>query len=593
VTGGDNRHENFDSFALHVVRQFLVIGQISLSLTRNANTRIRLDCRSPLGCRARHILMPANAPILADARASKREPQEVAMKRRTFLIGSAAAAAGMPACPALSQSPPAAGQPLAPTELQSAIARLRKQFMTSFDPIYVENVIVPHFLVSTYQGERLSLPMIDVKLTKENALPSDLWGLISESWRPSPEDGVTVFLQGLEKRGPDNRRKRIYMSAVTPDLYRPMYSDKVMQFFDKLLDDKNAGKPLMRPYLEGYFDMYWDLHLGVKGDAIPKQVRQIGESFNTVLAYRDPTQKIVYDNYMGVRSNLGFLKSWIDERIADLANGKTPDPQKTFAYYWMKNGGNGDDFKLKDVVFECFHNFVAFSQWGNTMYNIMLKLGKNTGDPDARAWFKRTMESSFDQKDGNAFTPLERFVMELFRTITPNGGSISALEEVRTPQVARHGYIISPHKETSFDQRHWKNPDKFDPTRYNDVPTSNQIDEAKAQQIGFARCPFERTSFEVKDGRKAVLHNSGFGTVYGIVDGTALPVCDYAGFAPFGFGYRRCPGEQLTIQVFEDFLRKVKKNGIEFEKLDIANPEPLPIGPTTVIGDNVGFTRAA
>ena len=45
----------------------------------------------------------------------------------------------------------------------------------------------------------------------------------------------------------------------------------------------------MRPYLEGYFDLYWDLHLGVKGDAIPAEVRQIGESFNTVLAYRDPT----------------------------------------------------------------------------------------------------------------------------------------------------------------------------------------------------------------------------------------------------------------------------------------------------------------
>lgn len=63
--------------------------------------------------------------------------------------------------------------------------------------------------------------------------------------------------------------------------------------------------------------------------------------------------------------------------------------------------------------------------------------------------------------------------------------------------------------------------------------------------------------------------------------------------APFGFGYRRCPGEQLTIQVFEDFLRKVWKSKIEFSKLDIANPEPLPIGPATVIGDNVGFTRSA
>jgi hypothetical protein len=45
--------------------------------------------------------------------------------------------------------------------------------------------------------------------------------------------------------------------------------------------------------------------------------------------------------------------------------------------------------------------------------------------------------------------------------------------------------------------------------------------------------------------------------------------------------------------VFEDFLRKVWKSGIEFHKLDVVDPEPLPIGPTTVIADNVGFIRRA
>jgi len=35
---------------------------------------------------------------------------------------------------------------------------------------------------------------------------------------------------GLEKRGDNNLRKRIYMSAVTSDLYRPMYGDKVVAF---------------------------------------------------------------------------------------------------------------------------------------------------------------------------------------------------------------------------------------------------------------------------------------------------------------------------------------------------------------------------
>ncbi len=521
------------------------------------------------------------------------------MHRRTFLLGSTLAVTGAATGPVRAQYVDSSWfaenrqQPLAPSDIEAAVERLRKQFLAEFDPAYVENVIVPHFLVSIYDGERLSLPMIGVEFTKENAIPYDLWGLLSETWKPAPENGVTVFLQGLEKRGPHNERKRIYMSAVTPDLYRPMYGEKVVQFFDKLLDDSNAGKPLMRPYLENYFDLYWDLHLGVKGDAIPPRVRQIGEAFNTVLAYRDVTQKIVYDNYMAVRANLSFLKEWIDDRLSDLESSKTSNPERTFAHYWIKNGGEGENFAHKDVVFEVFHNFVALSQWGNTMYNIMLKLAKDTGDPDARAWFKKTMEGSPDDAGGKPFTPLERFVMELFRTITPNGGSISALTEVRTPPYERHGYVVTPHESTSFDPLHWKDPDTFNPDRYNSAPTSHEIDEANCEQIGFAKCPFDRTTFDVKDGRTASIHNSGFGTAYGIVDGKPLPVCDYAGFAPFGFGYRRCPGEQLTIQVFEDFLRKVWKDSIEFQKLDIASPEPLPIGPTTVIGDNVGFVRTA
>jgi hypothetical protein len=109
------------------------------------------------------------------------------------------------------------------------------------------------------------------------------------------------------------------------------------------LAPENANKPLMRPYLSAY----WDLHLGVKGDAIPREVRQIGESFNTVLAYRDPTHRIVYDNYLTVRRNLPFLKAWIDQSVDDLKNGRTPAPEKTFVYYWLRNGGDGEDFKRK------------------------------------------------------------------------------------------------------------------------------------------------------------------------------------------------------------------------------------------------------
>src|SRR5260370_6447476 len=79
------------------------------------------------------------------------------------------------------------------------------------------------------------------------------------------------------------------------------------------------------------------------------------------------------------------------------------------------------------MVFECFHNFLAFSQWGNTLYNIMARLEATNGDPAVRSWVERTMKSGPDETDNSAFSRLDRFVMELFRTISPNRGSTSAL----------------------------------------------------------------------------------------------------------------------------------------------------------------------
>ena len=234
--------------------------------------------------------------------------------------------------------------------------------------------------------------------------------------------------------------------------------------------------------------------------------------------------------------------------------------------------------------------FVAFSQWGYSLYNFLAKLGRDSGDPQAKDAFISTMSGDFDRSDGGAFPPLERLVMELFRTISPNGVSISAITETRPPAFERHGYIVTPHPASSRDPVQWTNPDDFDPARYQHAPTSAEIDEARIHQMGLASCPFDpKATFEVKDGRRAALHNSAFGTVFGIADGHPMPVCDHAGFAPFGFGYRRCPGEQLTLMAFEDLLRKVWRDKLEFVKVGNADAEKLPIGPNTVIPDDIGF----
>jgi hypothetical protein len=215
----------------------------------------------------------------------------------------------------------------------------------------------------------------------------------------------------------------------------------------------------MRHDLDYYFALYWDLHLGVTGDDIPFEVRQIGEAFNTVLAYRNPLLPVTHDNYMKVRELLDFLKSWIDERIGDIQSGKMKNPEKTMAWYRLKNAGDGSHFGKKDVVFECFHNFVALSQWGNTIFGIMSRLAEDGGDPAVRTSFQKTMSGNFDGAGGAPFTPLELFVMELFRMISPNGGSISVIRDARasaygaSPQqrfglpLQRHSYVSTPHNQ--------------------------------------------------------------------------------------------------------------------------------------------------
>ena len=241
--------------------------------------------------------------------------------------------------------------------------------------------ILPLLLEGLPLAERPAVPMIDTTLSKQNALPPDLWGLLYDRWQPTPEEGSTIFLTGLENRGPDNLKKRIYVSALTPDLYGSVYQEKIVAFWKRLFAPANEGKPLLQLYLNMYFDLYWDLHLGIVPDAIPQEVRDIGAAFISVLAYRNPFKYITYKNYLKVRKLRPFLKKWIDTNVNLIVDGEKAGHINTFVHYWMKNNIDGV-FKREDIVFEIFHNFVALSQWGNMLHSIVDLLAIDGGNPD-------------------------------------------------------------------------------------------------------------------------------------------------------------------------------------------------------------------
>ncbi len=459
------------------------------------------------------------------------------------------------------------------------------------DPDYHQNVIMPYLATRSTKIEQLALPMIEESYNKEAALPPYLWGLIWENWQPDPHQGNTVFLQGMSEDR--NWKKRVYYSAVTPDLYRDKYRGKVQAFFRDLLGANNQGLPLMKIYLDEYLYLYWDLHLGVPKKLVPPYVREVGECFMYCLARLDPFDRLFHRNYMQVRRLRPQLDAWINRAIADLEGSDAS--KSTFVHYWRKNSKNDPRARREDVVFECFHNFLAFSQWGHMIYRIMEQLEREVADTTVRDWFEKIMEGGFDQLDHPRqqcpFTPLDRFVMELFRIAMPNTGSISV--QATSGRLHRDAvYTIHDHVAISRDPLHWSDPEAFNPDRYVGLPTSDQIDSEKCRQLGFQKCPYHQSDFPTQDGRGSKVTNSGFGTVYNKHGGKEYPVCDYAGYSPFGFGYRRCPGELFTIEFFKEFLRQIWDGGIEFLRLP-AQDAPIPIAPGTFVADDIGFDRTA
>ena len=129
------------------------------------------------------------------------------------------------------------------------------------------------------------------------------------------------------------------------------------------------------------------------------------------------------------------------------------------------------------------------------------------------------------------------------------------------------------------------NPEQFDPERYKHVPRATRS-KTPMQPDRICQSLSDFTIFNVADVCKAGLSDIGFGTVLGLPTASRCPSAITPGSLRSPSITRSCPGEQLAIHVFEDFLR------VEFVNLQLLNSGQVTIGRNAVISDEIGFIRS-
>ena len=503
--------------------------------------------------------------------------QGTKIDRRTVLTGAGVAALVPVAANAYT------GDERLADDVSAALARFRSSIPSNFDRDYVDMPSSPSFYRPSIR-ERPTLPMIDAPLTR-----------IRPSVRPLGIDpgGLEADAGGRRYRLPSGAGKPRRKQSSQEDLFLRGHAGPVWP--DVSVEGRRVLRPASRPEVRrkavhaALSRLLFRYLLGSPSRCERRRDPGRGPADRRKLQHRSRlSEPDAADRLRKLHEGAGAARSaeGLDRRKGHgFESGRTPDPEKTIAWYWLKNAGNGEHFSRKDIVFECFHNFVALSQWGNTIFGIMSRLSRYGGDADVRASFIKTMSGDPTTRSGAPFTPLELFVMELFRTISPNGGSISAVEDARRVVLTAH---LRTRRWTPAlsDTATWprrilrpaSTPFTGEPAAVRPRSLSDRArPAARSTKPNASRSVLPgvpstvRPSMSPTVGRRTLPTAGSAPSSASLTASRCLSV-DYAGFAPFGFGYRRCPGEQLTIQVFEDFLRKVWKDKIEFVKLDLPIP---------------------
>lgn len=384
------------------------------------------------------------------------------------------------------------------------------------------------------------------------------------------DPSVAVFLLNRRDRGPDNYRKKVYMHGLTCPIMEK-YKDKI----DTFLNDAFSGfttyaLPVLSSFRSKLIRFFLALHIGY--DNYPQYVLDYFDTFSDLIGSAGQP----FPNEDQVLLDGHILSAKIKEYFAERGNVVIQNNDETSLVYWWNEAG----LDLSGIITEVLHNIIAFLQYANTLYLLIVDKVNGTPVPFPPGAIKYDFFQKF--KDAADEKEEMNVVRELYRLLTPNTTDFSDVTQA-TPDVPP--VVIQSRHLRKLIMINNTGPAYFNynPTQYNPDFQTDFVNDC-------GQCPFNNSQITDNLNPEECFKNSS-------VDGETLvdksnekmfPVYPLPKYAPFGLGYRRCAGEVLNYFFTIKMLDKFKDLDWEFRAIT-PDTGKVALAPFAIIDDNIYY----
>ncbi len=314
--------------------------------------------------------------------------------------------------------------------------------------------------------------------------------------------GDSIFRKDYELRGKNNLLKEKYISAFTKDrieLYRPIIKNQINKTF--IL---NKEFNLLEICTKLCNNLFYLLHFSENPDS---------KDFGDTNIFIEAVANFVTGDFLTpeVSKQIFNLKFYYQKVIKKIRNSKN---KKCIVKDWLDAGINEND-----IFIEVIHNILGMViNWVNTIYPYLLAINKNE--------IPRIEKGTETE-----------YILECFRYLMPVKFIASKIKE---PNVINKnkGYFNAIHDLTlAAYSKSWGSDSK----KFN---LGRMADHKNYMSGDISKCPFYNTKLKAK-----VPCN--------------LKIFEKENYTPFGSGYRRCPGEIISMVFLEEVAFYIKDKNIK------------------------------